>query len=110
MGQVYWSWEAEVKPGELENFKGNVVRGWNETAAKDSNTLINQWVIDEGGCSVKVYQRFTSAKHALAQFADNPGWEKLDDYLEPSAMFVCGDYGNELDFLREHGAVFMQDL
>jgi len=25
-------------------------------------------------------------------------------------MYVCGDYGKDLDFLREHGAIFMLDL
>jgi hypothetical protein len=40
----------------------------------------------------------------------NNGWEKLDDYLLPSGMYVSGDYGKTLDFLREHGAVFMRNL
>ena len=110
MGQVYWSWEAEVKTGELENFKAQVVKAWNAVAEADAQTLENQWVVNESGDAVKVYQRFTSASAAFAQFAVNDGWGKLDDYLNATGMFVCGDYGTELDFLREHGAVFMLDL
>lgn len=110
MGEVYWSWEADVKDGHLESFKQNVVAQWNEVAAQDEHTLSNQWVIDEAGSAVKVYQRFTSAEHAFAQFAVNTGWKKLDDYLLPSGMYVSGDYGKTLDFLREHGAVFMRNL
>ena len=58
--------------------------------------------------AVKVYQRFTSS--GLIKFTTNDGWAKLDDYLEPTGMFVSGDYGNDLDFLRAHGAIFMLNL
>ena len=110
MGKVSWSWEADVKEGKLESFKGDVVLAWNIAAEADENTLCNRWVVDEAMSAVKVYQQFTSAQAAFAQFAVNEGWEKLDDYLEPTAMHVRGDYGNHLDFLREHGAIFMLDL
>ena len=110
MGKVCWSWEADVKEGKLESFKSDVVLAWNIAAEADENTLCNRWVVDEAMSAVKVYQQFTSAQAAFAQFAVNEGWEKLDDYLEPTAMYVRGDYGNDLDFLREHGAIFMLDL
>ena len=110
MGHVHWSWEAEVKAGALENFKSALVRPWNVAADKDEHTLENRWVVSESGESVKVYQKFSSAEAALAQFRTNDGWAKLDDYLNPTAMFVSGDYGNALDFLRAHGAIFMLDL
>lgn len=109
MGQVYWSWQADVKAGELENFKTLVAR-WNVIATQDSQTLFNEWVVSETGDSVHVNQRFTDAEAALAQFESNVCWEELDDYLEPTAMYVCGDYGSTLDFLREHGATFMARL
>ena len=110
MGQVHWSWEAEVKPGALENFKSALVRPWNVAAEEDEHTLENRWVVSESGESVKVYQKFSSAEAALAQFRTNDGWAKLDDYLNPTAIFVSGDYGDTLDFLRAHGAIFMLDL
>lgn len=110
VGRVSWSWEADLKEGKLDRFRAHVVAPWNAVAAADENTLMNQWVVDEALSSVKVYQQFTSAKAALAQFVDNDGWGKLDDYLEPTAMYVSGDYGKDLDFLREHGAIFMLDL
>jgi hypothetical protein len=110
VGQVSWSWEADVKEGKLASFKNDVVVPWNIVAAADVDTLINRWVVDESLSAVKVYQQFTSAQAAFAQFAVNEGWGKLDNYLEPTAMYVCGDYGKDLDFLREHGAIFMLDL
>lgn len=110
VGQVSWSWEADVKEGKLASFKNDVVVPWNIVAAADADTLINRWVVDESLSAVKVYQQFTSAQAAFAQFAVNEGWGKLDNYLEPTAMYVCGDYGKDLDFLREHGAIFMLDL
>ena len=109
MGQVYWSWQADVKEGELTNFKALVER-WNAIAAEDPDTLFNAWVVSEDGRSVRVDQRFTDAETALAQFAVNECWEKLDDHLVPAAMYVCGDYGTTLDYLREHGAIFMGSL
>ena len=109
MGQVYWFWQAEVKPGALAGFRELVLR-WNEIADKDNDTLFNQWVVSEDSATVQVDQRFTNADAALAQFAVNDCWGKLDDYLNPIAMHVCGDFGTTLDFLREHGAVFMKSL
>lgn len=109
MGQVYWSWQATVKTGELPNFKALVER-WNMIAAEDPDTLFNAWVVSEDGSSVRVDQRFSNAKTALAQFDVNDCWTRLDDHLVPSSMHVCGDYGTILDFLREHGAVFMESL
>lgn len=110
MGTVSWSWEANVKPGKLEDFINQVVGPWNIVAEADKDTLLNQWVVDEIGVSVKVYQRFASAHSALSQFESNDYWKKLDDYLEPTGMYVSGDYGAELDFLREHGATFMLEV
>lgn len=109
MAQVYWSWQATVKTGELANFKALVER-WNSIAAKDPDTLFNAWVVSEDGGSVRVDQRFTNADTALAQFDVNDCWGRLDDHLEPTAMYVCGDYKMTLDFLREHGAIFMNSL
>ena len=110
MTEVSWSWEADLKEGMLEGFQAKVVAPWNAVAESDEDTLLNYWVVDEAKICVKVYQRFTSAAAALAQFTTNDGWAKLDDYLEPTAMYVSGDYGKDLDFLREHGAIFMLDL
>ena len=110
MGQVSWSWEANVKEGKLARFKKDVVVPWNIFAAADPDTLINRWAVDESLVSVKIYQLFTSAKAAFDQFAVNECWGRLDEYLEPTAMYVFGDYGKDLDFLREHGAIFMLDL
>ena len=110
MSDVSWSWEADLKDGVLEAFMANVVAPWNATAEADEDTLLNYWVVDEAKTCVKVYQRFTSSAAALAQFTTNDGWAKLDDYLEPTGMFVSGDYGNDLDFLRAHGAIFMLNL
>ncbi len=92
MGQVSWSWEADVKEGKLARFKKDVVVPWNIFAAADPDTLISRWAVDD------------------EQFAVNECWGKLDEYLEPTAMYVFGDYGKDLDFLREHGAIFMLDL
>jgi hypothetical protein len=109
MGQVYWSWQADLQPGELENFKG-LVRRWNAIAEADEDTLHNDWVISEEETSVRVDQRFTNASAAMAQFQVNRCWGELDNHLIPTAMHVCGDYGTGVDFLREHGATFMQPL
>lgn len=109
MGQVHWTWRGEVKPGEFENFKRLVAR-WNSFASKDPNTIFNAWVASEDRGTVRVEQRFTDADAALAQFGVNDCWKKLDDYLTPSSMYVCGDYGVTLDYLREHGAIFMESL
>lgn len=109
MGQVYWSWQANVKDGELTSFKALVSR-WNSIAAEDPDTLFNEWVVSEDGRAVHVNQRFTNAETAFAQFAVNDCWGRLDDHLEPTSMYVCGDYGETLDFLREHGATFMKSL
>lgn len=109
MGQVYWSWQAELKDGELSNFKALVTR-WNSIAAEDPDTLFNAWTISEDGKTVRVDQRFTTAETAFAQFAVNDCWGDLDDHLVPASMHVCGDYGKTLDFLREHGATFMEPL
>ncbi|MGI9234714.1 MAG: hypothetical protein ACR2RD_13860 [Woeseiaceae bacterium] len=109
MTQVYWSWQAEVKDDELSNFK-ELVKRWNAIAAEDPNTLFNAWTVSEDGRTVRVDQRFTDADTALAQFELNDCWGELDDYLVPAAMYVCGDYGKTLDFLREHGATFMESL
>ena len=109
MGQVYWSWRAEVKDGELSSFKA-LVQHWNAIAAEDPDTLFNAWTVSEDGRIVRVDQRFTNAKTALAQFEVNDCWGKLDDHLNPASMYVCGDYGTTLDFLREHGATFMESL
>lgn len=109
MGQVYWSWQAEVKSGKLENFRALVAR-WNAIAAEDPDTLFNEWMVSEDGRTVRIDQRFTDAASALAQFETNYCWGKLDDHLSPEAMHVCGDYGTTLDFLREHGATFMKSL
>ena len=110
MTEVSWSCEAAPKDRTMEGFRANVVAPWNAVAESDNDTLLNYWVVDEAKICVKVYQRFTSAAAALAQFTTNDGWAKLDDYLEPTAMYVSGDYGKDLDFLREHGAIFMLDL
>jgi len=109
MGQVYWSWQADVKKGELNNFRALVER-WNAIADEDPDTLFNAWVLSEDGRSVRIDQRFTDAESALAQFEVNDCWEKLDDHLDPTAMYVCGNYGTTLDYLREHGAIFMESL
>ena len=109
MGQVYWSWQADVKPGQLAEFRALVER-WNAIADDDPNTLFNAWEISEDRCSVQVNQRFVSAEAALAQFESNGCWVELDNFLNPTAMYVCGDYGSTLDFLREHGATFMKSL
>lgn len=109
MAEVYWSWSAEIKPGELANFKA-LAKHWNKIAATDPGTLFNAWVISEDGQSVQVNQRFTNAATAFAQFDVNECWHKLDDHVNPTSMFVCGDYGKTLDFLREHGAVFMETI
>ena len=109
MGQVYWFWQGGVKDGELENFKALVAR-WNAIAADDADTLVNEWVVSDDGHTVRVDQRFTNAAAALAQFEVNDCWGHLDDHLVPEAMHVCGDYGTTLDFLREHGATFMEPL
>ena len=84
MGQVSWSWEADVKAGKLARFKKDVVVPWNIFAAADPDTLISRWAVDESLASVKVYQLFTSAKAAFGQFAVNDCWGKLDEYLEPT--------------------------
>ena len=110
MSDVSWSWEADLKDGMLERFTANVVVPWNAAAKSDEDTLLNYWVVDEAKTCVKVYQRFRSSAAALAQFTTNNGWAKLDDYLEPTGMFISGDYGSELDFLRAHGAIFMLNL
>lgn len=109
MAEVYWSWQANVKAGELENFGALVIR-WNAIAASDPDTLFNAWVVSEDGQTVRVDQRFTSAATALAQFDVNDCWGRLDDHVVPAAMYVCGDYGTTLDFLREHGATFMESM
>ena len=74
MGQVSWSWEADVKEDKLARFKTDVVVPWNIFAAADPDTLINRWAVDESLASVKVYQLFTSAKAAFDQFAVNDCW------------------------------------
>ena len=109
MGQVYWTWEADVQPGELENFMALVQR-WNDIARADEHTLYNNWVVNEDKTSVRVDQRFTNAAAAMAQFRVNTCWGELDNYLQPTGMTVCGDFTTELDFLREHGARFMAPL
>lgn len=109
MGEVYWYWQGEVKAGEMANFQVLVER-WNAIAASDPATVFNAWTVSEDGRSVQVHQHFTSAEAALAQFEVNTCWGNLEEHLRPSAMYVCGDYGTALDFLREHGAVFMESL
>ena len=108
MSEVYWSWEASVKNGELENFK-KLVGNWNIVAAADPATLFNKWLISEDECSVRVLQRFVNATAALEQFKKNH-WDTLDNYLVPQSMCIYGDYGKTLDFLREHGATFMTSI
>ena len=69
----------------------NVVAPWNATAEADEDTLLNYWVVDEAKTCVKVYQRFTSS--AAARCPSSPQTtvgQKLDDYLEPTGMFVSG--------------------
>ena len=109
MGQVYWTWRGEVKLGEFANFKLLVAR-WNGFASKDPNTLFNVWTVSEDSSTVRVEQRFIDADAALAQFDVNDCWKQLDKHLTPSSMYVSGDYGVTLDYLREHGAIFMQSL
>ena len=109
MSQVYWTWRGEVKPGEFANFKRLVAR-WNGFAIKDPNTLFNAWTASEDSSTVRVEQRFTDADAALAQCDVQDCWELLVERLTPSAGFFRGDYGVTLDYLREHGAIFMQSL
>ncbi len=54
---VYWTWEADIKPGEEEGFKALAAR-WEEIAAMDPKTLYSNWTISEDGKSVRVDQRF----------------------------------------------------
>ena len=108
MGQVHWSWEAELKEGELENFK-SLIKQWNIIASEDSATLSNEWFISDDGRLVRVLQTFSDANSALNQFGVNL-WSALDNHVTPKEMYVSGDYGDTLDFLREHGATFMVQL
>lgn len=50
---VYWTWEADIKPGEEEGFKALAAR-WEEIAAMDPKTLYSNWTISEDGKSVRV--------------------------------------------------------
>ena len=34
----------------------------------------------------------------------------MNTLVQLKLMYVFGDYGKDLDFLREHGAIFMLDL
>ena len=108
MGQIHWSWEAEVKEGELENFRA-LVKRWNKIANKDPENLSNEWMISEDSRSVRVTQTFTNSAAALNQFESNL-WASLDKHVIPKQMYVCGDYGNTLDFLKKHGATFMVQI
>lgn len=106
---VYWTWEADIKLGKLEEFKALVAR-WTEIAAKDPKTLFSNWTISESGDHVRVDQHFENSAAGMAQYHVNHCWSELDDYLVPTSMIVCGDIKDDLEWLRGHGAVFMKSL
>lgn len=106
---VYWTWEADIKPGEEENFKA-LAKRWSEIAAQDPDTLHSDWTICEKGKSVRVDQRFVNSAAAMAQYHVNDCWGELDKHLVPTAMVICGGYKEDLDWLRAHGARFMKPL
>ena len=104
---VYWTWEADIKPGEEEGFKALAAR-WAKITAMDPKTLYSNWTISEDGKSVRVDQRFLDSAAAMAQYHVNDCWGQLDNHLQPTSMVICGDYREDLDWLRTHGARFMK--
>jgi len=107
--QVYWTWEADIKPGKREGFL-ELVRRWDDIARKDAKTLYSNWTISEDETHVRVDQRFEDSAAAMAQYYVNGCWSELSDYLTPTAMIVCGEYQEDLDWLRGHGAIFMKPV
>lgn len=106
---VYWTWEADINPGKLVGFK-ELVATWTEIASKDPQTLFSNWTISECGAHVRVDQCYENSSAAMAQFSVNRCWSELDNFLAPTAMTVCGDIKDDLEWLRGHGAVFMKSL
>ena len=106
---VFWTWQADIQPGKEEGFRDLAAR-WATIASTDRGTLYSDWTISEDGKSVRVDQRFTDSAAAMAQFQVNDCWKQLDDFLVPTSMVICGAYKEDLDRLREHGALFMKPL
>ena len=106
---VYWTWQADIQPGKEEGFRKLASR-WAMIAEADEATLESGWTISEDGKSVRVDQRFRDSASANAQFKVNDCWKQLDDYLVPTSMVICGAFREDLDWLREHGALFMKPL
>ena len=106
---VHWTWEADIKPGMLESLK-ELVATWTEIASKDPQTVFSNWTISECATHVRVDQCFENSSAAMAQFFVNRHWFELDNFLSPTAMIVCGDIKDDLEWLRGHGAVFMKPI
>jgi hypothetical protein len=106
---VYWNWEGDIKPGKLQEFKKLATR-WTEIASKDPETLFSDWTISESGNHVRIDQHFENSAAGMAQYRVNHCWSELEDFLVPTSMTVCGDFKDDLEWLRGHGAVFMKPL
>ena len=106
---LHWTWQANIKDGEEQGFRA-LAKEWRECAEKEPGTLHSEWTISEDGKSVRVDQWFTDAAAAYAQYHTNTCWRRLDDYLQPTSMVVCGKSNEQLEFLRDHGTIFMLPL
>jgi hypothetical protein len=108
--QINITWEADVLPGGLDDFKA-LAKRWEAISSKDPNTLYSKWLIAEDRSKVRLAALFTDAQSAQDQFPKNL-WHELDvliadNKIDATSMVIGGELGEPLEFLREFNAEFM---
>ena len=95
--QVSWLLELAVKPGELDNLKTLMAEMVASTQG-EPGTLAYEWVIDEGGGGVHVYERYADSAAVMAHLGTF-GERFADRFLgsvDPTRFTVFGTPGAEV--------------
>ena len=107
---VFWTVEATIKPGELDNFKALMKDMVEATQANEPNTMNYEWFTSEDETRCHIYERYADSAATMTHVG-NFGQhfaERFMAVLDVTGMTV---YGNPNDEVREalsgFGAVFM---
>ncbi len=101
---VFWVMAADVKDGELANFKA-LMNEMIEATRKEAGALNYEWFISEDEASIQIYERYADSD-ALMVHVGNFGENFAERFLGCLNLSRFVVYGNPSDQAREALAGF----
>lgn len=110
---VYWVFELNIKPGQLDNMKALMDEMVEATQTNEPKAINYEWFISEDETTCHIYERYTDSAAVmthLGNFGQNFA-KRFFAVAEPKRQVVYGNPNDEVrKALGRGGAVFMGPL